>query len=42
MKTINFPSRAQAALPRSMAVLAVAAVMAGCTVTPKPLTAEEV
>lgn len=35
-------SRALSLLPRGMVVLAVAAVMAGCTVTPKALTPEEV
>lgn len=35
-------SRPQSLLPRSMVVLAVAAVMAGCTVAPKALTPEAV
>jgi outer membrane PBP1 activator LpoA protein len=42
MKNTDISSRAMVTLPRSVMVLAVAAVMAGCTVAPKALTAEEV
>lgn len=42
MNKTNASSRALSMLPRSMVVLAVTAVMAGCSVTPKALTAEEV
>ena len=36
------PSSAAGLLPRSVVMLAVAAVVAGCSVTPKPLTQDEV
>ena len=42
MNSTNVSSRALGMLPRSVVVLAVTAVMAGCSVTPKALTAEEV
>ena len=42
MNQINVSSRASGLLPRSLVVLAAAAVMAGCSVTPKALTPEEV
>ena len=42
MNQTNASSRALGMLPRSVVVLAVTAVIAGCSVTPKNLTAEEV
>lgn len=42
MNQIDVSTRAIGMLPRSLTVLAAAAVMAGCSVTPKALTPEEV
>jgi outer membrane protein TolC len=42
MNKTDVSSRSLGMLPRTMVVLAVTAVMAGCTVTPKALTPEEV
>ena len=42
MNKIDVSSRALGLLPRSMGVIAVAAVMAGCSITPQALTPEEV
>lgn len=42
MNQIDVSTRAIGMLPRSLIVLAAAAVMAGCSVTPKALTPEEV
>jgi outer membrane protein TolC len=42
MNNTDVSSRALGMLPRSLVVLAVTALMAGCSVTPKALTAEEV